>query len=64
MCRRTAKEAHNRHYHGHTRGSARQCSGVAPGIMHVKTDLLDNICNIDSGEGEGLKGVSEALVGS
>lgn len=32
--------------------------------MHVKTDLLDWICDVGLGEGDVLKGTYRALVGS
>src|SRR6185312_14323764 len=42
-----------------------QCSKVRlSGIMHVKTDLLNGICEIRPGEGEVLQGTGEAPVAS
>src|SRR6185437_11015440 len=42
-----------------------QCSKVRlPGIMHVKTDLLNGICEIQPGEGQVLQGAGKAPVGS
>jgi len=42
-----------------------QCSKVRlPGIMHVKTDLLNGIGEIRPGEGEVLQGTGEAPVAS
>ena len=42
-----------------------QCSKVRlPGIMHVKTDLLNGIGEIRPGEGQVLQGTGEAPVGS
>ena len=42
-----------------------QCSKVRlPGIMHVKTDLLNGIGEIRPGEGQVLQGTGKTPVGS